>query len=949
MPTAAHSPGTWLRDLRKTGTSPQEGLVALAGEAWRAGDPRRVVVLEKAATYGADYVLFRPGTPDQPVVPEALVFVDDGLRDDEFAALHRRLWSWGGVPLVFRKHAGRVDLLRCAHGPDFAASDGRLRYRAHDTLDLLALIDEATPAPWWDLTQLQAGALWDDPDVCEVLLSPDKAAQTGLVQAIAARDRELTDKRVLPAHLRRRLLVLSLLIAYLEDRAVLDPEIFARCKRGSTRFFEVLGDGPGLCALLAELERRFNGDVFSLSDADRDELLATRHLGRFAALVEARTEESGQVSLWQLYSFRDLPVELISHVYQHFVRDDASAVYTPPFLVRLMLDEALGRDRLDRLAAQNEALLDPSCGSGVFLVEAYKRLIAHWRASNGWAQPDVATLRRLMQRVRGVDLNPDAIELTAFSLCLALCEALDTATLRAGAKLFPKLRGVSLHHSCFFAARDAGLLGDDVGVVIGNPPFESKLATPGAVASYERWSRELGKLPDKQVAYLFLLDSLAVLRPGGLLCLLQQYNLLYNKNAADLRRHLFTRWDVREVLDFVSIRGLFGAADTKVVALLALAQPAPEGRRVLHATFRRTGRVVAQRGFDIDYYDLHWLAREHVLAEAPVWRSDLVGGGRVVDLVARLRAMRTLGEYAESRGWDMGVGFIAGGGRVNPNRDSEHVRGQRFLPSTALGPDGIDAAKISVAPDKPIEEPRTRRRFTAPMLLVRMQIDLHHAFVPSGYLTYPDQVVGVCAPRSDAAQLRQVQAWMDREDRALRAYVAASSPKVQKATALMQADIEALPFPPSGSLDISPNEQIVIDDVVDHLREFVRVGQKSALLRPCGDAALADFREVYARHVNAVYRDLRPLPPCRWPGAVCQPFVFGPGEVDWSGAELLRGRLARVLREQRGESLLLHRVARVFDGPFVFLLKPDRLRYWLRSVALRDADDTLAELHAQGL
>jgi hypothetical protein len=31
-----------------------------------------------------------------------------------------------------------------------------------------------------------------------------------------------------------------------------------------------------------------------------------------------------------------------------------------------------------------------------------------------------------------------------------------------------------------------------------------------------------------------------------------------------------------------------------------------------------------------------------------------------------------------------------------------------------------------------------------------------------------------------------------------------------------------------------------------------------------------------------------------------------------------------------------------------FLLKPDRFRYWLRSIALRDADETLADLRAQG-
>ena len=84
---------------------------------------------------------------------------------------------------------------------------------------------------------------------------------------------------------------------------------------------------------------------------------------------------NGQLTLWQLYSFKDLPVELISHIYQLFVTDSNSSVYTPPFLVRLMLEEALSWDRLDRLEQKKEIILDPSCGSGVFLVEAYKRLV----------------------------------------------------------------------------------------------------------------------------------------------------------------------------------------------------------------------------------------------------------------------------------------------------------------------------------------------------------------------------------------------------------------------------------------------------------------------------------------------------------------------------------------------------------------------------------------------
>ena len=54
-------------------------------------------------------------------------------------------------------------------------------------------------------------------------------------------------------------------------------------------------------------------------------------------------------------------------------------------------------------------------------------------------------------------------------------------------------------------------------------------------------------------------------------------------------------------------------------------------REILHATFRRSGRADAEQGFDIDYYDLHWLPRKQILSNDGIWRTDLVGGGRCLD------------------------------------------------------------------------------------------------------------------------------------------------------------------------------------------------------------------------------------------------------------------------------------------------------------------------------
>ena len=92
----------------------------------------------------------------------------------------------------------------------------------------------------------------------------------------------------------------------------------------------------------------------------------------------------------------------------------------------------------------------------------------------------------------------------------------------------------------------------------------------------------------------------------------------------------FTRWSVREILDFVSVRGLFKKvkADPKIVVVLAeAAKPVPDGR-VLHGVFRRNGRATAEQGFDIDYYDLHWVRSDDAKESADVWRSNLLGGSQ---------------------------------------------------------------------------------------------------------------------------------------------------------------------------------------------------------------------------------------------------------------------------------------------------------------------------------
>ena len=917
------------------------------------------VLLEKASSFGASHVFFR-SRPGRPAVAEALVFDDaagkSARTDSDFANLHRRLWSWGAVPLVYRRLPGRVDIFRCGHKPDFDTGHTQPHYSFYDWISTAGEItDFLEDKPWWDMRRLANGTLWDDRVVAEQFLSEDAAHKT-LLRNVEALDTRLASESRLARNLRRRLLVISLLVAYLEDRQVfkLEPDFFSRFKAGAEKFFHVLADAGALIELLKYLEtERFNGNVFTLQEDEKQQLLQTTHLKKFAELIEGNTEAGGQQTLWRLYSFHDLPVELISHIYQLFVEDKTTCVYTPPFLARLMLEEALTLDRMDRLEQRDEVVFDPSCGSGVFLVESFKRLVLHWRKAHDWQHPPVDVLRTLMQRVRGTDIDGSAVELAAFSLCLAMCEELTPQTIIKTRKLFPSLKNKTLIEACFFQQARERKLPRNIGVVVGNPPFGSASDKGTTAQAYDEYLASHGKqsLPDKQSAYLFLHHSMEALVPDGLLCLLQKDNFLYNRRSAAFRHAVFERWDVREILDFTPIRGLFNK-DPKVVVVLAEAHdPKPE-RSILHAIFRRTVHTQAELSFELDYYEMQWVPRHVAMTKDFVWRCNLFGGGRTVSLVERLKKLPTLKNFVKEQGWDYGEGFMVG----TPDTDQviEYLYEQPVIPAKAIQSDGtIDESLIGTQEKKYFQRPRSKSRYTPPLILIPETDDFRVAYwkIEQGNITYGSRLLGISGAGSDAAAHEAVFQRLEEEKPFFRSWLTLTSSDagIKQSTTLQKGDIDSLPFPKNeADLDLSLNDEIVLNDAFEFYRDYQRLGDDAEIMRAAVPDDHREFARIFTRQINAVHKKLRPLPAKAWAGICCQPFVFGKTEPDWKDAEGLTEKLTKLLRSQKSASLTTVRILRIFDGPFVFLIKPDRLRYWLRSIALRDADEALADLRALG-
>ena len=105
---------------------------------------------------------------------------------------------------------------------------------------------------------------------------------------------------------------------------------------------------------------------------------------------------------------------------------------------------------------------------------------------------------------------------------------------------------------------------------------------------------------------------------------------------------------------------------------------------------------------------------------------------------------------------------------------------------------------------------------------------------------------------------------------------------------------------------------------------------------------------MFCRMLGSIYGNLRASEPVFLDGLTCQPFYFGDHpDFSWLGQEVTDG-LRNLVYYQNHEHLRTVRVLRYYEKNVILIVKPDRLRYWIRSTAIRDADETLMDLREQG-
>jgi hypothetical protein len=648
--------------------------------------------------------------------------------------------------------------------------------------------------------------------------------------------------------------------------------------------------------------------------------------------------------LWKQYSFNYIPVEVLSHLYQHFAQKGKGAVFTPPLVADLMLDHAMPYSKI----TGQETVFDPTCGSGIFLVGAFRRLVHHWQSQNEWARPSVGRLKKMLKAsIFGAEFDPSAADVAAFNLALAVCDALQPNVIWHHLK-FDKLIGENILVGDVFENLEQiqKIAGDGFTTILGNPPFLSKLTK--AAVDTRRGEKKKIPIPDGQMSYRIAEEAMKLLASEGRMCLIQASGFLYNANARRFLVDFLSSNTVETILDFVSIRNLFERADTKTVAIVATPKVPSADHEIIHHTFRRTKSVHERIGFELDHYDRHIVPQGTAEEFHLLWKANLLGGGRLLNLSKRISSYRTLKKYWDGQGWTHGEGFIVG--KKSVRKPDDWLPKKPFLPTTALEKSGIRKDLIGVVEETRFSAPRTPERFTSPMFLIRENEALPTAFWDSGYLTFLDKIVSVNAPPQDGHKLRQFAKSFERNRKTIRALCLLKSSQVLigKSTAILKRDLENIPWPTDdGRIDLAWWEQILLDDILNHISKLIRVGQNAPVLTKAADNTdLGNYAALFTKMLGSVYRNLRPGKAGCFDGLAYQAFYFGEQcALDWP--EDWSDKLASVVHKSNS-AIHTARVIRFYDENTLIIVKPDRLRHWIPSTAIRDADETLVELQQQG-
>jgi type I restriction-modification system DNA methylase subunit len=738
---------------------------------------------KRAGVQGA--YLFQTSPEEQKILPpRPAVYVAEATTRDEARKIHQRLWNLGNAPFLVILLPNEI---RVYTGFDFSQKNEKkgLVKEIKDIVDLTfeSIRDRLTD---FGSDSIDSGKIWETQ---AKYITPEKRVDAHLLNNLEKLE-EYLKGRVLDLPIIHALIGKYVYIRYLYDRKILSEEWLAENNINLDFVLSRNATLAGLLHLTEVLESRFNGAIFPLP-SNIEATLSDEIVSLVASTFKGDDPISGQLHLdFEAYDFSCIPVETLSSIYEQFLHSQGTgkkvgAVYTPEPVADYLLCELEESKPLQ----SGMKILDPCCGSGIFLVLAYRRLIelALVESPNNTLKP--TELRRILcESLYGIERNKEACYVAEFSLILTLLNYIDPPDLHRNKQFkFPSLHNTRIFECDFFDDEsDFWKQNKKFDWIVGNPPWielKPETVDEELARSWMSSNKEEKPATGNRVCEAFSWRVVDLLDPNGYVGLLIHANSLFNHESQKYRKTFFRDHVVKRVTNFSHLAYvLFGGRGNEPAATLIYnkADTGVEKPGIIHyAPFMinqlpnrpwSKNKKQITWTITINENEISTISPEDIeTGEISAWKIALWGNLRDDKVIKRLRRLFpiSLGELVNLKDWHFHQGL--------------EVKSHNSSLSLEFAPYLSGWKEINIYKKFDIDRmPRTRFRFAVPedtltcipddALFIRKGRSLPfvlakapHIVVNAGYCAYsdldfviPHPHIGISADEADSDYLRTV-------------------------------------------------------------------------------------------------------------------------------------------------------------------------------------------------
>ena len=616
--------------------------------------------------------------------------------NNNYKKLLNQIWNLNDIPILF---ICRPDQIEIYNANFFNEDESRL-----------AIFDKLEDLKSFQIEDIVNGSFFIN---YKNEFDKSKKVQNYLLNNISETKKILT-KNNLPNNIVYGLIGKLIFSKYLIDRKIINYT--------TDDFYNIIENKKKLFDFFRLIEDRFNLKLFELNKRD-EQYIKQEHLKSLSNLFRGHDIVQQQEVLFCPYDFSIIPIELISNIYEIFLEeyDETKSFYTPLFLVDYILDNTLDL-KLEK--NNNCKILDPSCGSGVFLVESLRRIINKNLKSKDKLENN-ELIKIVKNNIYGVDKDENAIYLTILSITLTVFDYLNISEIEKFE--MPNLLGENLFIDDFFNETSDFNKLNEFDLIVGNPPWGHE-NTPHLNYS------DGNNIPisNKEISQSFLIRVKDFANVETKIALIIPSKTLYNITAKPFRSFFLNLFNLEKVLELSIMRKHIFKNAIQPPCILFYDLNRNTHNKLEHRSLKPNKLFYFLQNIVIQKLDIKYIKQTDLIENDWMWKFLLYGNVLDFQFIRHLKKITPIKEIINKNKLIQGTGVHC---TSDSKEDASKYLDYNYLDVSAskkmLKRYYIDESNVSKWNKPFVNSTRNEKLFEPPYVLIKAGTDKYYRCVSS--------------------------------------------------------------------------------------------------------------------------------------------------------------------------------------------------------------------------